>query len=63
MTLYQPPTASSNSIVSPPCPKCGANMLLTRIEPDAPGYDRRTFECSACTHSMTMAIKVKPWLG
>ncbi len=28
-----------------PCPKCGANLTLAHIEPDQPGYDRRTFEC------------------
>jgi hypothetical protein len=26
-------------------------MVLTRIEPDSPGYDMRTFECPNCDHS------------
>ena len=29
-----------------PCTKCGAKMTLARIEPDKPGYDLRTFECT-----------------
>jgi hypothetical protein len=29
-------------------------MMLTRIEPDAPGYDRRTFECPQCENSETV---------
>jgi hypothetical protein len=26
-------------------------MVLTLIEPDAPGYDLRTFECPRCDHA------------
>ena len=29
----------------PTCEKCGAKMWLVRIEPDAPGHDRRCFQC------------------
>jgi predicted RNA-binding Zn-ribbon protein involved in translation (DUF1610 family) len=57
MTLYQPPTAPFNWIVQRPCPKCGADMVVVRIEPDAPGHDRRTFNCPVCTHSETMVVK------
>jgi ssDNA-binding Zn-finger/Zn-ribbon topoisomerase 1 len=42
-----------------PCPKCGATMLLARIEPDKPDHDKRTFKCSACEHSETMVVKYK----
>jgi hypothetical protein len=38
------PTAHSNAMIRPPCPRCGATMLLARIEPDTPGHDRRTFD-------------------
>jgi hypothetical protein len=31
-----------------PCPKCSEEMMITRIEPDIPGYDLRTFECTTC---------------
>ena len=37
-----PPTGQTQ------CPKCGSPMGLTRIEPDSPGIDRRTFECEQC---------------
>ncbi len=30
----------------PKCPTCGTEMWLTRIEPDEPGFDLRSFECS-----------------
>jgi hypothetical protein len=33
---------------APPCTRCGARLWLTRIEPRAPGYDCRSFECSKC---------------
>jgi hypothetical protein len=33
-----------------PCARCGARMSLTRIEPETPGVDRRTFECAQCQH-------------
>ena len=38
----------SEDIVHPTCAKCGAPMWLTRIEPDGPGSEKRTFECQAC---------------
>jgi transposase len=38
------------------CPKCGSQMGLTRIEPDSPGKDSRTFECGQCQHIETMVI-------
>ena len=38
------------------CPKCGRPMGLTRIEPDEPGKDFRTFECGQCQHIETMVI-------
>jgi transposase-like protein len=34
----------------PACPKCHAYMMLARIMPARPGYDRRTFECPQCDH-------------
>ena len=36
----------SQDIVHPTCPKCGAPMWLTRLEPDGPGSEQRTFEVS-----------------
>ena len=40
----------------PPCPKCGALMGLTRIEPYQPGIDSRTFECAQCQHIDTILV-------
>jgi hypothetical protein len=31
--------------IHPPCPLCGSEMMLTRIEPEDPGYETRMFEC------------------
>jgi len=59
MTTYQPVTPYSTSIIRPPCPKCGAQMLLARIEPDAPDHDKRSFECSACGHEHSEVVKFK----
>ena len=40
----------------PPCPQCGTDMLLSRIEPNTPGVDQRTFECK-CGHGETLLDK------
>ena len=44
--------------VRPYCSKCGAPMWLTRIEPDKPGFARRSFECPRCQHQMTEVIEL-----
>ncbi|WP_420738262.1 hypothetical protein [Bradyrhizobium japonicum] len=31
------------------CSGCGKPMRLACIEPDKPGFDRRTFECEKCS--------------
>ena len=42
----------------PPCPRCGSQMWLSRIEPtDKPAYDQRTLECHRCEHSESMIVK------
>jgi predicted RNase H-like HicB family nuclease len=41
----------SRAIELPWCPKCSMQMDIARIEPDGPGFDRRTFECPTCQHS------------
>jgi hypothetical protein len=38
-------------------PKCGAPMWLSRIEPDEPNHDRRTFQCLQCDQSHTEVVK------
>jgi hypothetical protein len=43
----------------PTCKKCGAKMWLVRIEPDAPGHDRRSFECPQCENAVTEVVKYR----
>lgn len=40
-----------DEIAHPTCAQCGVPMWLTRIEPDEPGKQLRTFECQACGNS------------
>jgi predicted Zn-ribbon and HTH transcriptional regulator len=42
---------------SPQCPKCKALMYLARVAPDAPGFDRRSFECPRCQHVEISVVK------
>ena len=49
----------SQDIVHPTCPKCGAPMWLTRIEPDEPGSEKRIFECQACQNELVEVIKFR----
>jgi formamidopyrimidine-DNA glycosylase len=32
----------------PPCSRCGRPLVLARIEPDKPGFDRRIYYCAHC---------------
>jgi hypothetical protein len=43
-------------IQRPPCPQCGTDMMLSRIEPSTPGVDQRTFECK-CGYSEILLVK------
>ena len=43
----------------PTCEKCGAKMWLVRIEPDAPGHDRRSFECPQCENVFQETVKYR----
>jgi hypothetical protein len=40
------------------CPECGAAMQLLRRTPHAARkeYERQTFECSECEHSITRTV-------
>jgi hypothetical protein len=47
-----------------PCTKCGAPMILARIEPAKPGFDLRTFECAKCNNADQYIIEygtTMPW--
>jgi hypothetical protein len=58
MSQFQP-TPHSQDIVHPTCAKCGAPMWLTRIEPEEPGSEKRTFECQACQNELVEAVKFR----
>ena len=49
-------TPSIFLIGRPRCEKCNTRMALTRIEPNGPGHDRRTFECPACEHYEVLVV-------
>jgi hypothetical protein len=47
-----------------PCTKCGARVILARIEPARPGFDLRTFECSKCNNADQYIVEygtAAPW--
>ena len=49
--------SSPQIIERPTCPKCENRMMLSRIEPDKPDHDKRTFECFDCDHSESIVVK------
>jgi hypothetical protein len=55
--MHQSPLSGALEIIHPTCAKCGAPMWLTRIEPDEPGFERRTFECQACENQVMDAVQ------
>jgi hypothetical protein len=59
MTIFEPATIYSNSIVRRPCSECGAQMRLAWIEPDKPDHDKRTFQCAKCENVESFVVKYK----
>ena len=45
-------------LLTPGCPRCGADLQLVRIEPADPGHDLRTFGCGKCGYSQNMIFKI-----
>ena len=39
------------------CPACGKKMKLHHIEPVAPRFDLRTFECAKCEMGETFVVE------
>lgn len=58
MSIYQPATPHSDSIVRPDCPKCSTRMRLFGIEPNKPGFELLSFECPGCHHIETKLGKI-----
>jgi hypothetical protein len=55
------PTARRNPTLFPDmgaCTKCGAEVMLVRIEPAKSDFDLRTFECSECNNVDQYIIEV-----
>ncbi len=50
-------------VIRPQCPACGHQMWITRIEPDKPRYDKRTFECPECENEVIEIVKYTCPLG
>ena len=49
--MVEPPKPPKYKLVDslrPPCSACGKPLILTRIEPEAPGHDLRVYYCAAC---------------
>ena len=40
------------------CPKCFTQMVLTRSEPEKPGFDSLTFDCPKCGYRDSRAFKI-----
>src|SRR5947209_7539052 len=58
MREFDFPLKATEVIGHPPCPNCRTPMWLASIEPaDVPDYDRRTFECPRCQHSIHITIE------
>lgn len=47
-------------IERPRCHRCFGRMSLTRIMPDRPGFDVRTFECGQCHHTQIVSVEIDP---
>jgi predicted RNA-binding Zn-ribbon protein involved in translation (DUF1610 family) len=41
----------------PPCPKCGATMMLSRADRENPDNGKRTFDCIPCGHNETVILR------
>jgi hypothetical protein len=42
----------------PPCSGCGRPLVLTRIEPEKPGCDLRTYYCAFCQSRETVVARI-----
>jgi predicted RNA-binding Zn-ribbon protein involved in translation (DUF1610 family) len=48
--------ASVQSCSDFPCPNCGREMMITRIMPDRPGFEQRTYECTMCGDETVLMV-------
>jgi ssDNA-binding Zn-finger/Zn-ribbon topoisomerase 1 len=50
-------------IERPSCPKCKAQMALTRRTPGRAGFELQSFYCPKCEHVMTVEVADDPMKG
>jgi hypothetical protein len=58
MPMVETPRYKFVDNLRPPCGRCGRPLILTRIDPEAPGLDLRTYYCAACQDSETILSAV-----
>jgi transposase-like protein len=42
------PQTDGQAAAMPTCPRCHRPMIVSRIVPDQPGHETRTYRCAAC---------------
>jgi hypothetical protein len=63
MSHFADPRSSAGRAISacPVCSNCRAPMWLTRIEPDTPGFARRTLECPRCHKVISEVMELEKY--
>jgi hypothetical protein len=56
--MAEPPKYKFVDNLRPPCTGCGRPLVLTRIEPEEPGFDLRTYYCAFCQANETIIAAV-----
>jgi hypothetical protein len=56
--MADPPKYKFVDNLRPPCSGCGRPLILTRIEPEEPGFDLRTYYCAHCEAHETVIAPI-----
>jgi hypothetical protein len=56
--MAQPPEHKFVDNLRPPCSRCGRPLILTRIEPEEPGFDLRIYYCAHCEANETVIAPI-----
>ncbi len=43
----------------PPCPKCGATMMLSRLDREDSDHGKRTFDCIPCDQQEAVIVQYR----
>jgi hypothetical protein len=57
--MVEPPKYKLVDNLRPPCSGCGKPLILTRIEPQEPGFDLRIYYCANCGSNDTILASVE----